>query len=349
MKKIVLNLFLAASVLGTAISCQSASNNKEDNNAKDSSLAEKVVFEDVSTDQEMRVWKIPNIYNAAEAYFSPDGKSMICNAKFETDSFHMVYTLNVDGTNIKRINDKGMDACSYYYPDGKKIIWTSTRDNLDMKPGVYSDARNYPQGAELYSSDLDGGHVVRLTNNKYYDAEVSVSPDGSKILFGRQTEGSMDLWVMDVDGSNEHQVTFTEDDQEGGAFYMPDSETIIYRAWSKKEEGKRGMAMTIYTIKDDGTDLKQLTHNDGTNWAPFPAYDGKHFVFVKVLPPMNFEIFMMDMETGEETRLTYSDAFDGFPVLSPDAKTLGFSSSRGAPEGERTLTLYCMDISSLGL
>ena len=299
--------------------------------------------------REFKVWKIPNVDNGAEFYFSPDGKSMIGNAKFKDDSAHQVYTLKIDGTDVKRINAIGEDACSYYFPDGEKLIWTSTRDNLDLPKGEWSNPKNYPTGAELYTSNLEGGDVVRLTNNKYYDAEVSVSPNGEKILFTREIDGKCDLWVMDVDGTNERQVTFTDEWQEGGSFYLNDNETIIYRAWQRKDEGGRGMPMTIFTIKDDGTNLMQITHDEGTNWAPFPAPDGDHFVFIRVLPPFNFEIFLMSIKTGEQTRLTYNDAFDGFPVISPDGKTLGFSSNRDEAKGVRKLSPYLMDISSLKL
>lgn len=299
--------------------------------------------------KEFTVWKVPNVDNGAEFYFSPDGKSMIGNAKFGDDSTHFVYTMNIDGTNIKKINNKGEDACSFYFPCGTKIVWTSTRDNLDLPKGDWSDPRNYPTGAELYISDLDGGNIIRLTHNQYYDAEVSVSPDGKKILFTRSIDGKCDLWVMDADGTNERQITFTDEWQEGGSFYLNDNETIIYRAWERKNEGKRGMPMTIFTIKDDGTNLRQITHDDGTNWAPFPAPDGDHFAFVKVLPPFNFEIYIMSISTGEQIRITYNDAFDGFPVISPDGKLLAFSSSRDEPEGVRKLSPYLMDISSLNL
>lgn len=298
--------------------------------------------------KELKVWKIPNVEEGAEFYFSPDGKSMIGNARMGADTVHQVYTLNIDGTNIREINKKGEDACSFYFPDGKRLLFTSTKDHLDMPRGNYSDPKNYPQGAELYSCNLDGSDVKQLTNNKVYDAEVSVSPDGKWILFSRQLNGKLDLWRMRPDGSEQKQITFTDEWQEGGSFFI-DSETIIFRAWDIKDEAQRGMPMSIFTIKADGSDRKRITTDAGTNWAPHPAPDGDHFVFVKVLPPRNYEIFLMSLKTGEQMRLTYNEGFDGFPVLSPDGKLLTFDSNRDAVAGDRKLRPYLMDVSSLNL
>jgi Tol biopolymer transport system component len=274
---------------------------------------------------------------------------MIGNAKLEGDDGHRVYTFGIDGKNVRRINDRGADACSFFFPDGKRLLWTSTRDNLDMPKGNYSDTTDYPQGAELYTSNPDGSDVRRLTTNRYYEAETTVSPDGRWILFARQVEGRLDLYRMRPDGTGEVQITKTPDWQEGGAVYLPDSETIIFRAWKIQDQGQRGMPMTIFTIKHDGTGLRQITDEPGTNWAPYPAPDGKHFAFVKLLPRGNFEIFMMNMDTKAQRRLTYHDAFDGFPAISPDGKLLGFGSGRDAKPGERKLFMHLMDISSLNV
>ena len=301
---------------------------------------------------ELPVRIIPNLGEGAEFYFSPDSKSLIGNAKREGDTTHHVYTTTLDGTKIVKINDKGEDACSFYFPDGKHLLWTSTRDNLDMPMGGWSDPKNYPKGSELYMSDLEGKNVKRLTDNKTYDAEAAVSPDGKWILFGHDIDGKMDLWVMKSDGTDPKQITFTDEWQEGGAQFMPDSNTILTRAWKREDQAQRMMPMQIFTVKRDGSDRKQITSEAGTNWAPFPAPDGKHFAFVKILtdtPRPNWEIFMMDMETGKQTRLTYNPGFDGFPSISPDGKLLAFSSGREARPGERKLYEYVMDISSLGV
>lgn len=300
--------------------------------------------------KELPVHKVPNIGAAAEFYFAPDSKHIIGTAKRDGDDAYYEYILNIDGTEIKRINNKGFDACAYFFPDGKHVIWTSTKDHPELPKGNYSVPGDYPKGAELYVSDLDGKHVKRLTFNDQYDAEVSVSPDGKKILFGRDTNGKMELWCMNPDGSNQHPITHLEGLQPGGAFYLPDSKTILFRAWPKASEGtKAGLPMTLFTIRDDGTGLRQLTHDQGTNWAPFPAPDGHHYVFVKVLPGRNYELFLGDLNSDEQLRLTYNPAFDGFPVISPDAHWLLFASSRDATPDGPGLTLYLMDISSLHL
>lgn len=296
--------------------------------------------------------KIPNIPPAGEAYYAPDSKYVIAQTKDEAAirgedgrAGSLTYIFTDEGEDIRRINERGQDACSYFFPDQQKLIWTSTRDNMDMAVGDWSDEPNYPKGAELYVSDLNGNNVQRLTHNEYYDAEVSVSPDGKWIVFGRQIDGKSDLWRMRADGTGEEQITFTEDWQEGAPFYLPDSETIMFRAPKASEYGKFPRPMTVFTIKHDGTNLKQHTFDNDMNWAPYPTPDGRHYVFVRIVDGSNWEIFLGDLEGGEPLRLTYSDSFDGLPSVSPDGTKMLWT--RG--EGRREFYTYVMDISSLNV
>ena len=188
---------------------------------------------------ELPIWKLPNVDRAVESYFSPDSKQLIFYAKSKASETYHINVASIDGRTVHEINDVGNDACSFFFPDNKRVVFTSTKDKMDMSRGNWSKVGDYPQGAELYTANIDGFNVKRLTNNRQYDAEVSVSPDGEWVLFTRETNGMLDLWRVRPDGSDEIQVTHSPDLQEGGAFYMPDSETIIFRAWSKAEEHDR--------------------------------------------------------------------------------------------------------------
>ena len=293
---------------------------------------------------------------AAEAYYAPDSFHVIAQTQ-DPDAVPpsharaaggaLTYTFTDTGEEITRINDRGQDACSYYFPDMQRLVWTSTRDNPDMPVGNWSDETEYPQGAELYTSDLDGSNVVRLTDNEYYEAEVSVSPNGEWIVFGRQIDGKMDLWRMRPDGSEEAQITFTEDWQEGAPFFLPDNKTILTRAWKRSEHGLSPTPMTVFTVTYDGAQRVQRTFDKDMNWAPYPTPDGRHYVFVRIVPPNNWEIYLGDLAGGEPIRLTYNESFDGFPSVSPDGTKLLFTRS----EGGFMSNLYTnvMDISSLNV
>ena len=161
----------------------------------------------------------------------------------------------------------------------------------------------------------------------------------------------MDIWKADIDGGNPVQITHMNGLEPGGSFLFRDGKTIIFRAWKSEDAkaGKRGLPMDLFTIQADGPGLKQLTHDDGTNWSPFPAPDGHHYVFVKVLPPHNYEIFLGDLNSDTQVRLTYNDAFDGYPSISPDGHWLIFTSTRDSTPGSHQTGIYLQDISSLHL
>jgi len=306
------------------------------------------------SDRELPVREIPNIPPAAEAYYAPDNYHVIAQTQDPEADKHegaataaLTYIFTDDGSEFWRVNDVGQDGCSYFFPDMKRVVWTSTRDNRDMDLGNWSDANNYPQGAELYISDWDGSNVVRLTNNEWYEAEVSVSPNGEWIIFGRQIDGNMNLWRMRPDGSDEEQVTFTTDWQPGAPFYMPDNETIMFRAWRASDYGRvRPTPMTVFTIKHDGTNLVQRTFDRDMNWAPYPAPDGRHYVFVKITGDNNWEVFLGDLKGGEPKRLTWNPGFDGLPSVSPDGTKMLFARST---TGRTNLRTHVMDVSSLNI
>jgi len=318
--------------------------------------------------KELPVRMIPNIPSSAEAYYSPDNLHVIAQTKDPAAAQpekgkiggSLTFTYTDTGEELTRINDKGQDACSWFVlPDGKRLIWTSTRDHPEMPPGNWSEETDYPQGAELYTSDLKGGDIKRLTNNKYYEAEVTTSLDGKWVFFGRQIDGKLDIWKMRIDGTDEQQLTFTPDWQEGAPYPAPDGKHLIFRAWKRSDKlrineeykatGKHQQTpMTIFTMTTDGTDVQPRTFTKDMNWAPFIAPDGQHFFYDRVFEGNNWEIVMNDLAGGEPVQITYNKGFDGFVSLSWDGKKALFGRSLGSGFMSDIHT-FVMDISSLNV
>ncbi len=307
--------------------------------------------------RELPVRRIPGIPPAAEAYYAPDGYHLIAQVR-DPDAQQsgdkrvgsaLTYIFTEDGKTLRRINDRGQDACSFFFPDQQRVIWTSTRDHMDLPLGNWADPRHYPAGAELYSSDWYGKDVVRLTNNAWYDAEVTISPNGQWIVWTRQIDGNANLWRMHADGSGEQQITFTRDWQPGAPFYLPDNDTIIFQAWRESEYGKvEPTPMTVFTIKADGSGLTQRTFNREMTWGPGPAADGRHYIFTRIIDGDNHELFLGDLAGDPPLRLTWNPGFDGMKSFSRDSSRMVFV--RMAGEGPaRALYSHVMDLSSLKL
>ncbi|HKR23130.1 MAG TPA: hypothetical protein VJS17_11075, partial [Pyrinomonadaceae bacterium] len=63
----------------------------------------------------------------AEAYFSADGKQIIFQSTRGDLGCDQIFTMNVDGSNVKMIsNGEGRTTCSYFLPNNKRVIYSST-------------------------------------------------------------------------------------------------------------------------------------------------------------------------------------------------------------------------------
>jgi TolB protein len=64
---------------------------------------------------------------------------------------------------------------------------------------------NEPGNDEIYTVDVSGANIQRLTNNSWeWDKHPTWSPDGSQILFWSNREsGRRQLWIMSADGKNQ--------------------------------------------------------------------------------------------------------------------------------------------------
>lgn len=294
----------------------------------------------------------------AEAYFSSDGARLIFQSTrppFEADQ---IYTMNVDGNGIKLISTgKGKTTCSYFFPDGRRIIYASTHLAGDAPPPKPDFSKGYVWALhpsyDIFSANRDGSDLKRLTTADGYDAEGTISADGKRIVFTSLRDGDLELYTMNADGSNQRRLTTTIG-YDGGAFFSADGRTIVYRAYHPKTEGEtreyrellkegliRPMALQLHVMRSDGSGDRQITDNGAANFAPFFHPDGKRIVFSSNMADpkgRNFDLYLISADGTGLERVTFNETFDGFPMFSPDGKRIVFASNRlGKVKGETNI------------
>jgi Tol biopolymer transport system component len=83
----------------------------------------------------------------AEAYFSSDGKQLIFQSTREGHGCDQIYTMNIDGSNVRMIsNGEGRTTCSYFYPGNKRVLYSSTHLGDKQCPPKPDFSRGYVWG-----------------------------------------------------------------------------------------------------------------------------------------------------------------------------------------------------------
>jgi Tol biopolymer transport system component len=290
----------------------------------------------------------------AEAYFSFDDYYLIFQHQGGDVSCDQIYTIPVqtpDGRPAEpklASTGKGRTTCSYFYPAGDKILFSSTHAaNPDCPPKPdYSKGYVWPiySTYDMYTAKPDGSNLRRLTNSPGYDAEATISRDGKKIVFTSMRNGDLNIFTMDADGSHVRQLTH-ELGYDGGPFFSYDGKKIVYRAEHPKtpreiEDYKSLLAqglirpgnLELWVMDADGKNKRQVTHNGAANFAPFFLPDGKRIIFASnQADPKNgrdFDLYIINEDGTGQERITFYPDFDAFPMFSSDGKKLVWASNR---------------------
>ena len=195
------------------------------------------------------------------------------------DSYDIVVA-DLKGKVTKQLtNTPGYDAEATVSPDGKKIIFTSTR-NGDL---------------DLYTMNLDGSNVRQITTELGYDGGAWFSPDSKKIVWrasrptteedvkvykelyaqGMVMPTQMEVFIANADGSDAKQITRIGKANWAPNF-TPDGKHIIF---ASNHEYERGFPFNLYLMNLDGSDVTKISHDGGFDAFPAFSPDGKKFIF----------------------------------------------------------------------
>ena len=205
---------------------------------------------------------------------------------------------------------------------GKKLVFAQKTDVND-------------ESTEIFTIDVDGQNLERLTDNEHWDLYPAWSPDGTRIAFLSKRDNDLDIYMMNSDGSNPHMF-YDSGSHDADIDWAGD--TIVFTSGHK-----------IWGIKDDGTGLTQVTNpTNAGQWGqanlPIGDYDPRlrpdvlKIVFERLEDPESthgsYNFFTVNSDGTQEARLTNTNYSQGLASWSHSGDRLVYVVSAMNNEGK---------------
>jgi len=228
--------------------------------------------------------------------------SLVDEARNKMDSIQ--FTLAIADNKIGKLEDFIQENPSNkYIEDAKHRLRAINRAVL-----IASDRDgNY----EIYCVNIDGENPVNLSQNQASENDPTWSPDGMYIAFSSDRTGTNEIYIMKYDGSEQKQITKSSGTD---PTWSPDGKSIAYESngdifvialsdttahnitnsrslefepnWSPSGKyitftsNRDGSGLDIYTMDNNGENIKQLTNDLNFNHCPSFSPGGDKIVYV---------------------------------------------------------------------
>ena len=250
-----------------------------------------------------------------------------------------IYIMNGDGTGVRNlIKNQNLNCHNpQFSPDGLKIVF-------EAKTWPY---RAWPNDTDwdIYIIDADGGIYRRLTRNGWNNLQPRFSPDGTKIVWQvRVGNGRFEIFSMEIDGSNQVNLTNTPDydGDEASPQYSPDGSKILFLS-----RASSGGGLDISIMDADGGNVMQLAFmgpESQVSILGLPQFSPDGFKiayasFIDTDSTFSQDIHLMNTDGSNKINLTNNMAINFNPQFSSDGSEIAFSSHVDSKED-----IYIMDL-----
>lgn len=251
---------------------------------------------------------------------SPDGSKIT----FTVTSYFLhkgkqnteIYLMNADGSQIHQMtNNPAADYAPRWSPDGKSILFISTRKN----------------GAQLWLLPVFGGEPKQLTHISTEISNPVWSSDGRKIMF----ETRVFPECAAVDSCNKKIA----DSMKDGPIQAHLANHLLYRHWTSYKDGRRHHIFVFDLDSKKMTDVTPGNYDSPTfslsgatdyDFSP----DGREICFTSKRVPhpessTNDDLWLVPVTGGKAKNITADNpAYDGQPRYSPDGRSIAYRTQK---------------------
>lgn len=201
-------------------------------------------------------------------------------------------------------------------PDGKSVAYTWNA---------------YPDNAQIYVKELDGGETVKLTNSETGSIGSLVwSPDAHRIAFNRQVAGlGGGIYTIPVEGGPESAiVNLANANNTSSIDWSPNGEKLVF---SDQPPGSTQLAIYTFNLRT-GEKIKLTNPPEGIwgDWSPKFSPDGKTIAFKRVTGYWLDEIYLVPAAGGAARQLTSIKAGISGHAWTRNGNSLLISCQRGS-------------------
>ncbi len=261
--------------------------------------------------------------------FSPDG-TQIAFSSFRTDNSE-IYLMDLNGRIRRRVTftTDFNDSSPTFLTTPNYLFYSSEPKASREVKVVIQSSGSTPIYAGFNLTHIHS-KITRAVLPVSFGARVPrTSPAGDQVVYESNTDGNLELYLLDLAGVNLAQltpediepkrITFNETD-DGSPTFFPDGKGIMFVS-------SRNEVNQLYTIDIDGQNETHFNPNRYDCYNPTVSPDGKTIAYVSARDD-DWEIYLIDADGKNERRITNDIGRSIQPAFSPDGRHLVFVSDR---------------------
>lgn len=207
------------------------------------------------------------------------------------------------------------DSIPGFTENMRQITFSSVGEDFD--PTISSDGQHiyfsstrHRPTSDIYVKSIDGTSVTQLTSDPAHDVMPSISPDGKRVAFASNRNGSWDIYVMNAEGGQAVQVT-SDTAHELHPTWAPDGSTLAF-----SRLGHTSNRWEIWTVNlDRPSVVKFLTYGLFPSWQP----GGEKILFQRSRDRDDrfFSLWTIDYRNGEAVSPTEIATSSVAAIINP--------------------------------
>lgn len=246
-----------------------------------------------------------------------------------------LYIMDFDGSRSQRVTyENAMIISPVISQDNRTVLFTSIESKWEK--GSNSKVRKI-KNPNLYSYNLITRKKTMLSDKKGINSGAVFAEDGKNIYLTLSNGSNSDIYEMNLKTKATRRIT-TNFSDDVDPHVNKDGSLMTFLS------GRSGKAM-IYTMDPRGREknVKRISYVGRFNSAPRFSPDGKQIVFSSWVDN-RFDIYKIDSNGQNLTRLTKNFGSNEEPWFSPDGQFIVFTSQRVLSRTKATQDVYIMNI-----